>query len=60
MGYDRLAFDGGTIEYVDIEHGRWLSRMIPGARGVLPPGAGHMSIMVPFEEIIGELLAAAG
>ena len=45
--------------WVNIEHGRWLAKTIPGARGVFPPGAGHTSIMVPFEEIVAELVEAA-
>jgi pimeloyl-ACP methyl ester carboxylesterase len=44
--------------WVSIEHGRWLARTIPGARGVFPPGGGHTSIMVPFDEVIEQLVAA--
>ena len=45
--------------WVDIEHGRWLARTIPGARAVFPSGAGHTSIMLPFEEVVGQLVEAA-
>lgn len=44
--------------WVSIEHGRWLARTIPGARGVFPPRAGHTSIMVPFEEVVDQLVEA--
>lgn len=44
--------------FVNAAHGRWLAQTIPGARGVFPPGAGHTSIMVPFEEVIAELVEA--
>ena len=46
--------------WVSIEHGRWLAKAIPGASGVFPPGGGHTSIMVPFEEVVGELVEAGG
>ena len=51
---------GDGDRWVGIEHGRWLAGVIPGARGVFQPGAGHSSIMVPFEAIIAELVDAAG
>ena len=44
---------------VSIEHGRWLARTIPGARGVFPPGGGHMSILVSFEDVVAQLVEAA-
>jgi pimeloyl-ACP methyl ester carboxylesterase len=44
--------------WVSIEHGRWLARTIPGARGVFPTGGGHTSIMVPFEEVVAQLVQA--
>lgn len=46
--------------WVNIEHGRWLARAIPGARADFPPGAGHMSILTPFEELVARLVEAAG
>ena len=45
--------------WVSIEHGRWLARTIPSARAVFPPGAGHTSIMQPWDDVVGELVAAA-
>ena len=50
---------GDDDGWVNIEHGRWLARTIPGARAVFPPGAGHMSILVPFEEVVPQLVEAA-
>lgn len=50
---------GDGDRWVGIEHGRWLARTIPGARGIFPPGAGHSSILVPFEDIVRELVEAA-
>lgn len=49
---------GNGDGWVSIEHGRWLAKTIPGARGVFPPGAGHTSIMQPWEDVIGELVEA--
>jgi pimeloyl-ACP methyl ester carboxylesterase len=49
---------GDDDGWVSIEHGRWLARTIPGARGVFPPGAGHMSILAPFEEVVAQLVEA--
>jgi pimeloyl-ACP methyl ester carboxylesterase len=46
--------------WVSIEHGRWLASTIPGARRVFPTGAGHTSIMVPFEEVVAELVEVGG
>jgi pimeloyl-ACP methyl ester carboxylesterase len=45
--------------YVNIAHGRWLAESIAGARGVFPPDAGHMSILVPSADVVGQLLEAA-
>jgi pimeloyl-ACP methyl ester carboxylesterase len=50
---------GQGDRWVGIEHGRWLVRAIPSARGVFPRSAGHSSIMVPFDEFVGELVDAA-
>lgn len=50
---------GQGDRWVGIEHGRWLVRAIPSARGVFPRSAGHSSIMVPFDELVGELVDAA-
>ena len=49
---------GDGDRWVGIEHGRWLAKTIPGARGVFPAGAGHSSIMVPFDQVLGELVQA--
>lgn len=50
---------GDGDRWVAIEHGRWLAATIPGARAVFPPGAGHSSIMIPFEDLVAELFEAA-
>lgn len=50
---------GEGDRWVGIQHGRWLAEAIPGARAVFPPGAGHTSIMVPFEDVVGDLVSAA-
>lgn len=44
---------------VRVEHGRWLARAIPGARGVILDDAGHGSIVLPWEDVIADLVEAA-
>lgn len=44
---------------VKAEHGRWLARTIPGARGVFLPDAGHGAVTEPWEEVVGQLVSAA-
>ena len=51
---------GDDDRWVSMEHGRWLGRAIPGARGVFPKGGGHTSIMQPWEDVVGELVEAGG
>lgn len=51
---------GEADGWVNIEHGRWLARTIPGARGIFPAGAGHTSILQPWDEVVGQLVEAAG
>ena len=50
---------GEDDQYVTVHHGRWLASTIPGAHGVFPSGAGHTSIMLPLDEIVGQLVEAA-
>ena len=50
---------GDDDGWVSIEHGRWLARTIPNARGAFPPRAGHMSILLPFEEVVAQLAEVA-
>jgi pimeloyl-ACP methyl ester carboxylesterase len=59
IGVPVVIRHGDGDRWVNIEHGRWLAKAIPGARGVFPPGAGHSSIMAPFENIVAELVEAA-
>ncbi|MBI2781683.1 MAG: alpha/beta hydrolase [Chloroflexi bacterium] len=47
---------GELDRLVDIRHGRWLARTIPGARGVFLPDAGHGSIALPWTEVLANLL----
>lgn len=54
------AAPNGPDRLVNVEQGRWLARTIPGARGVILPDTGHGSIALPWEEVVGELVAAAG
>ena len=47
---------GALDRLVSIEHGRWLAAAIPGARGAFLDDAGHGSIALPWEEVVGQLL----
>ena len=51
---------GELDRLVNVGHGRWLAEAIPGARGVFFDDAGHGSIMLPWSEVVSELVAAAG
>jgi pimeloyl-ACP methyl ester carboxylesterase len=49
----------GTLDpLVDVRHGRWLAATIPGARGVFVEDAGHGSIVLPWTEVVGQLVEA--
>jgi pimeloyl-ACP methyl ester carboxylesterase len=51
----------GTLDrLVPVAHGRWLASAIPGARGVFLDDAGHGSVVLPFQELIAQLVSAAG
>jgi pimeloyl-ACP methyl ester carboxylesterase len=64
-GFDLSAIEGpvtiwhgGEDRMVPLAHGEWLAAQIPGARAVLRPGEGHISIPVErFGEILDDLLA---
>jgi pimeloyl-ACP methyl ester carboxylesterase len=47
---------GELDTYVRVEHGRWLSTSIPGARAQILPGHGHISIVDPFEPVLDAML----
>jgi pimeloyl-ACP methyl ester carboxylesterase len=47
---------GALDRLVDIGHGRWLARAIPGAEGVFLPDAGHGSIALPWADVVANLL----
>ena len=49
---------GDLDRLVNIGHGRWLTETIPGARGVFLPDAGHGSIVLPWNEVVGQLVEA--
>jgi pimeloyl-ACP methyl ester carboxylesterase len=49
---------GELDRLVDVGHGRWLAKAIPGARGVFLEDAGHGSIALPWAEVVAELLRA--
>lgn len=51
---------GELDRLVDVRQGRWLARMIPGARGVFLPDAGHGSIALPWADVVADLIQAAG
>lgn len=44
---------------VDVRQGRWLANAIPGARSTLIADVGHMAVLLPWEDVIDGLLAAA-
>jgi pimeloyl-ACP methyl ester carboxylesterase len=50
---------GGLDRLVPVANGRWLADAIPGARGVFLD-AGHGSIVLPWSDVVTELVAAAG
>jgi pimeloyl-ACP methyl ester carboxylesterase len=50
---------GEDDRYVTVDHGRWLAQTIPGARGVFQPDLGHFAVLLPFEEVVAQLVEAA-
>ena len=44
---------------VNVESARWLARAIPEATAQIVPGAGHISVVHPFEEMISALVHVA-
>jgi pimeloyl-ACP methyl ester carboxylesterase len=64
-GFDLATIDrpvtiwhGDEDRMVPVAHGEWLAAQIPGARAVLRPGEGHISIPVErYGEILDDLLA---
>lgn len=50
---------GERDRLVDVGHGRWLARTIPGARGVFLSDAGHGSIALPWADVVDDLIRAA-
>jgi len=45
---------------VPFEHGRWLAHHVPGARAMMVPGHGHLSLVTRYrDEILDSLLRAA-
>ena len=50
----------GVLDRVEVGHGRWLARTIPGARGVFLPDAGHGSIALPWTDVVDDVIRAAG
>jgi pimeloyl-ACP methyl ester carboxylesterase len=50
---------GELDRLVNVGHGRWLAKTIPGARGMFLADAGHGSIAVPWSDVVGDLMRAA-
>jgi pimeloyl-ACP methyl ester carboxylesterase len=55
-----MVWQGDLDLMVPFAHGRWLARAIPGARAVLVPGHGHVSLVTRFRDQILDDLVAAG
>ena len=54
------VWQGDLDLMVPFTHGRWLAREVPGARAVLVPGHGHVSLVTRFRDPILDELVAAG
>jgi len=50
---------GALDKLVPVAHGRWLADAIPGARGRFFDDAGHGSVVLPWQEVIEDVLTAA-
>jgi pimeloyl-ACP methyl ester carboxylesterase len=55
-----MVWQGDLDLMVPFAHGRWLAGAVPGARAVLVPGHGHVSLVTRFRDQILDELAAAG
>jgi pimeloyl-ACP methyl ester carboxylesterase len=51
---------GELDQLVRVDHGRWLAMHIPGAKAEIRTADGHISIAASFDEVMDDLLAAAG
>ena len=50
----------GELDHlVRVDHGRWLAANVPDARAEILPDHGHISVVVPFDDVIDGLLASA-
>ena len=66
-GFDLAAIEipvsvwqGGQDKMVPYAHGVWLAEHIPGARAHLYQDEGHISLVMPVDRILDDLLARAG
>jgi pimeloyl-ACP methyl ester carboxylesterase len=50
---------GELDKLVDVRHGRWLVQAIPSAGGVFLEEAGHIASLMPWQDLVDDLLAVA-